>query len=130
MKEVKTLQLNKLNAQTKEKIYKRLLSGSYTTQLTIDVGRDKKDLYNIDAEFMNNDCCLSSWSLNFYTRTKKAVKGERYKTLSKCLTAFKRLAKDRRINIVSNLRVYKRVNFKYDDGVKDWYDCHIFSIEL
>ena len=130
MKTVKLLDVNKLSHQAKEKIYQKLLSGFYTAQLTIDVGKDKKDLYSIDADFMSNDCCLSSWTLNFYTRTNKAVKGERYKTLSHCLTALKKLAKNKHINIVSDLRIYKHINFKYDDGLKDWYDCHLFSIEL
>lgn len=129
-KTVRTLQLSKLSKQAKEKVYVKLLKGFYDAQVTIDIGKDKKNLYSIDAEFMNNDCCLSSWTLNFYTRTNKAVKGERYKTLGNCLTALKRLAKDRRINIVSNLRIYKRVYFRYDDGKKDFYNCHLFSIEL
>lgn len=129
-KTVNTLQLNKLNADTKEKIYKRLLSGIYTAEITIDTGKDKPNLYSVDAEFLNDDCCISSWSLNFYMRTNKAVKCERYKTLSHCLAAFKKLAQKNHIKITSNLRIYKRVNFKYSDGTKDFYNCHLFSIEL
>lgn len=129
-KTVNTLQLNKIGTDAREQIYLKLLSGIYTAAITIDIGRDKKDLYNIDAEFMNNDCCLSSWTLNFYTRTNKAVKSERYKTFGHCLAALKKLARKRHIKIISNLRIYKKVNFKYDDGTKDFYNCHLFSIEL
>lgn len=129
-KTVNTLQLNKTNADAKEKIYKRLLSGIYTAEITIDIGRDKPNLYNVDVEFLNDDCCISSWTLNFYRRTNKAVKSERYKTLGHCLTAFKKLAKKNNIKIVSNLRIYRNINFKYSDGTKDFYKCHLFSIEL
>lgn len=129
-KTVNTLQLNKLNAVAKEKIYKKLLSGIYNAEITIDTGTDKPNLYSVDAEFLNNDCCISSWTVNFYIRTNKAVKCERYKTLGHCLTAFKKLARKNHIKIASNLRVYKKVNFKYSDGTKDFYNCHLFSIKL
>lgn len=129
-KTARTLQLDKTNEDAKEKIYKRLLSGIYTAEITIDIGRDKPNLYSVDAEFLNDDCCISSWTLNFYSRTNKAVKGERYKTLRNCLTAFKKLARKNNIKITSNLRIYKKVNFKYSDGTEDFYNCHLFSIEL
>ena len=129
-KTARTLQLNKLNAEVKRKIYDMLLNGIYTAQMSIDIGIDKPNIYNVDVEFLNNDCCISSWTLNFYTRTNKAVKAERYKTLGYCLKAFKKLAKVKDIKIVSNLRIYKKINFKYDDGIKDTYNCHLFSIEL
>ena len=129
-KTVNTLQLNKLNAVSKEKIYKKLLTGVYSAEITIDIGKDKPNLYSVYAEFLNNDCCISSWSLNFYMRTNKSVKCERSKTLSHCLTAFKKLAQKNHIKITSNLRIYKKVNFKYSDGTKDFYNCHLFSIEL
>lgn len=129
-KTVNTLQLNKINADAKEQIYKRLLSGIYTAEITIDIGKDKPNLYSVDAEFLMGDCCISSWTLNFYVRTNKAVKSERYKTLGHCLTAFKKLAQKNHIKIASNLRIYTKVNFKYSDGTKDFYNCHLFSIEL
>jgi hypothetical protein len=129
-KTINTLQLNKINTTAKEQIYTKLLNGIYNAQITIDIGKDKPNLYNVDAEFLSNDCCISSWTLNFYTRTNKAVKNERYKTLGTCLRALKRLANKHKIRIVSNLRVYKKVNFKYSDGTKDFYNCHLFSIEL
>lgn len=129
-KTVNTLQLNKINAIAKEQIYTKLLNGTYEAEVTIDTGRDKPNLYSVDAEFLRNDCCISSWTLNFYVRTNKAVKSERYKTFGNCLTAFKKLAKNNNIKITSNLRIYKKVNFKYSDGTRDFYNCHLFSIEL
>lgn len=129
-KTVNTLQLNKINAVAKEKIYKKLLDGFYTAEITIDTGTNKPNLYSVDVEFLNDDCCISSWSLNFYMRTHKAVKNERYKTFGNCLAAFKKLAKQNNIKITSNLRIYRNINFKYSDGTKDFYNCHLFSIEL
>ena len=129
-KTVNTLQLNKINATAKEQIYTKLLNGIYEAEITIDTGGDKPDLYSVDVEFLNNDCCISSWTLNFYVRTSKAVKNERYKTFGNCLTEKKKLANKNNIKIKSNLRIYKKVNFKYSDGTKDFYNCHIFSIEL
>lgn len=129
-KTVNTLQLNKINATAKEQIYTKLLNGIYEAEITIDAGRDKPDLYSVDVEFLNNDCCISSWSLNFYVRTNKAVKNERYKTFGNCLTALKKLANKYNIKVKSNLRIYKKVNFKYSDGKKDFYNCHLFSIGL
>lgn len=127
---VKILQLNKLNAETREIIYKRLLSEDYISQISIDIGVNKPNIYNVDVEFSNNDCCISSWGLNFYIRTNKAVKAERYKTFGHCLKALKELAKTKNIKIVSNLRIYKKINFRYDDGPRGTYKCHLFSIEL
>lgn len=132
MNYIKTLKLNNINNNAKELIYKNLLNNKYSAQLTIDIGKqNKSDKYVIDAEFNGNDCCLSSWTLNFYVRTQKAVKQERYKTLESCLSALKRLAKKYDIDIVSNLRIYKSVKTLDFDGKKFFYNkVHIFSIEL
>lgn len=127
---VKILNTSKINKQATESIYNKLLTGQYKARLTIYIGRDKKDTYNIDVDFLGNDCCINSWSLNFYIRTNKAVKNERYKTLGYCLAALKRLANKNNIKIISNLRIYKTINFKFSDGTKDFYNCHLFSIEL
>lgn len=132
MRTVKTLNLNNINSCAKELIYKNLLNNKYSAQVTIDMGKqNKSDKYVIDAEFNGNDCCLSSWTLNFYVRTQKAVKQERYKTLDSCLIALKKLAKKHDIKIVSNLRIYKSVKTLDFDGKNFFYDkVHIFSIEL
>ena len=129
---IRTLKLNNINNNAKELIYKNLLNNKYSAQLTIDIGRqNKSDRHVIDVEFNGNDCCLSSWALNFYCRTQKAVKQERYKTFGSCLSALKRLAKNHGINIVSNLRIYKSVKTLDFDGKKFFYNrVHIFSIEL
>ncbi len=132
MNMVRILKLNNINSNAKELIYKNLLNNKYSAQLTIDIGKqNKSDRYAIDVEFNGNDCCLSSWTLNFYVRTQKAVKQERYKTLGSCLSALKRLAKKHGIEIVSNLRIYKSVKTLDFDGKKLCYErVHIFSIEL
>lgn len=132
MSMVQVLKLNNINSNAKELIYKNLLNNKYSAQLTIDIGKqNKSDRYIIDAEFNGNDCCLSSWTLNFYVRTQKAVKQERYKTLGSCLSALKRLAKKHGIEIVSNLRIYKSVKTLDFDGKNFFYErVHIFSIEL
>lgn len=132
MKAIRILKLNNINNNAKELIYTNLLNNKYSAQVTIDIGKqNKSDKYVIDTEFNGNDCCLSSWTLNFYIRTQKAVKQERYKTLDLCLNALKRLAKKHGINIVSNLRIYKSVKTLDFDGERFVYDkVHIFSIEL
>lgn len=132
MNYVKTLKLNNINNNAKELIYKNLLNNKYSAQITIDIGeQNKSDKYVIDAEFNGNDCCLSSWTLNFYVRTQKAVKQERYKTLDACLSALKRLAKKHGIKIASNLRIYKLVKTLDFDGNRCFYDnVHMFSIKL
>lgn len=119
MKLVKTLQLKKLNSNTKECIYKKLLNGDYKAEITV-MNKQGKAI-SLDIDFMNNDCCIN-WSLNFYCRTNKAVKNERYKTLGQAITALKRLFKSKLTCLPSsNLRIYNNSRL---------FGTHIFSIEF
>ena len=121
MKLVKILKANKKN----EIIYEHLLSGKYKAQLTIDKSRPDsscKDLYAVDVDFLNNDLCISSWMLNFYCRTNKAVKGTRYKSFGHAIAALKKLIKKYNIKVVSNLRIYSS-KLEIDN-------INLFNIEL
>ncbi len=120
MKSVKTLQLKKLDANAKECIYKKLLKGDYKAEITVLNKQGKP--FSLDIDFMNNDCCINSWSLNFYCRTNKAVKNERYKTLGQAITALKRLFKSNLTCLpCSNLRIYNDSRL---------FGTHIFSIDF
>lgn len=122
MKLVKTLQLNKLSSDTKEKIYKNLLTGKYRAELSFM--NKQGNVHSIDVDFDNNDLCINSWSLNFYCRTPKAVKGERYKTLGGAIRALKKLSKTvLSLQPTSDLRIY-------NTDVIGWKHIHLFSIEL
>lgn len=130
MSYIKTLKLNKIKKYAKECIYKKLLDGTYTAKITI-YDKQSNRWYIIDVEFKDNDCCLSSWTLNFYTRTQKAVKHERYKTLGICLSQLKKLSNKLKINITSSLRIYRKINYLKFDGIGyESFNQNIFSIEL
>lgn len=123
MKFVKTLQLKRLNTNAKECIYKKLLTGNYKAEITV---LDKQgEPFRLDIDFIHNDCCINSWGLkglNFYYRTAKAVKGERYKTLGQAVSALKRLFKSKLSYLpTSNLRIYNKSVL---------FGTHIFSIEF
>ena len=121
MKSVKRLELKRLSNKVKENIYNKLIKGDYKTELTFYNKEGKAS--DIEILFYNNDLCISSWSLNFYQRTSKAVKFERYKTFGQALTQLKRMLKRYPVQY-SNLHVYNRGS--YIRGNRK----HLFDIEL
>lgn len=130
MSYIKTLKINKIKKYAKECIYKKLLDGIYSGQITI-YDKQSNKWHIIDVEFKNNDCCLSSFALNFYIRTPQAVKSKRYKTLGICLSQLKKLSNKLKINIVSSLRIYKRIKYlKFDGAGYTSFNQNIFNIEL
>ena len=92
----KRFELNKLNASTKEKLYQKLLNGILfaDTDMMDLSGNNRDDLTDIDVRFCQNDLCLNSYYYNFYRRTNKAVKSERYKTFGQAIKQLKKLSKD------------------------------------
>lgn len=127
---IKTLKLNKIKKYAKECIYKKLLDGTYSAQITM-YDKQSNKWHIVDVEFKDNDCCLSSWALNFYIRTQKAVSGERYKTLGICLSQLKKLSNKLKINIVSSLRIYKKIKYiEFDGSGYTSFNQNIFNIEL
>lgn len=95
-----TLNLKTLSKEVKEKIYQKLLKGTYEASIMLD----GKHLAQI--KFKNNDLCLSSWNLNFYVRTPKAVKSERYKTLDYAVAELYKMIKRETYYIGSNICIY------------------------
>lgn len=95
-----TLNLKKLSKEVKEKIYQKLLNGTYRASMRLD-GK-----YKASIDFENNDLCLNSWQLNFYKRTPKAVKYERYKTLDYAIAEVYKMITRRTHYIGSNICIY------------------------
>lgn len=104
---VKGFELNKLKAKTKEKLYCKLLQGRLFVEVDMMEYSNYKGnkLTDIDAKFYNNDLCLSSFNYNFYARTPKAVKFERYKTFGCAIKELKELAYSLGYKI-NQLRIY------------------------
>ena len=119
---VNILKLNKLTNTAKEGIYNKLLKGDYVAEVTFCNYAYTKDI-DVDVLFYDNDCCVSSWGLNFYRRTPKAVKRERYNTFGQCITALKGLLREYPC-AKGNLRIYSKGS--YVRGTRK----HLFNIEL
>jgi hypothetical protein len=124
MSNVKILRLNELDKQVKENIYNKLIEGDYTAE--IDLIRHQRKYSGCDVIFAGDnhhesDLCVSHFGYNFYFRTNRAVKGDRYKTFGNAISSLKRLIKNRcRCDIstcYSNLRIYYK-------------GTNIFNIEL
>lgn len=90
----KGFELNRLKVNTKEKLYCKLLKGRLFAEVDmIGYGYHKGDkLTDVDVKFYNADLCLSSFWDNFYRRTNKAIKSERYKTFGCAIRELKKLA--------------------------------------
>lgn len=121
---VKILQLNKLTAQQKENLYKRLLSNS-NWHAEIDIFLDGAYYCSPDVVFYDNDLCVSHFGKNFYYRTQKAVNKKRYKNLGDAITQLKRLIKNHYTCKVSysNLKIYYRNKISSDYK-------NVFNIQL
>lgn len=124
MSNVKILQLNKLDKQTKENIYNKLINGDYKAEidlLTHDRCYKGCDVIFTRDNHHESDLCVSHFGYNFYFRTTRAIKGTRYKTFGRAIAALRKLIRDR-LDIPtwnSSLRIYDCIT-----------DVHIFSIEL
>jgi len=126
-KQVKILKLNKLSNDVKEKIYNKLIKGEYTA--TIDIFTEHKKYYDVDVYFAGDnhhesDLCISHFGYNFYARTPQAVKGKRYKTFGRCISALNKLINSYFGNVqsISNLRIY--------NTNPSWYGKNIFNVEV
>ena len=88
---IKGFELNKLNSKTKEKLYNKLISKKWNNPYEVEIDlipiqKDIPKLNQIDLEFKDNDLCVSSFYHNFYFRTDKAIRRERYKTFGNAIT--------------------------------------------
>lgn len=115
---VKGFELNKLSKQSKEKLYCKLLDNKLKAQTYIYYN-DKK--YRFDIDFANNDLCLNSWTYNYYIRTPKAVKSERYNSFDKAMNALKKVVNKKGITF-NQLFIYKENKYHFTD--------HIYTINL
>lgn len=104
---VKGFEFNRLKTETKEKLYNKLLKGKLIAEVDM-IELNHKYEYNldrVDVVFTNFDLCLSSFYHNFYRRTLKATKSERYKTFGRVIKELKKLAYDMGYEI-NQLRIY------------------------
>lgn len=105
---VNIIQLEKLNKKQKELLLNELYNGDL--KIEIDIFTSNKNYTGVDITFMDYnkpDLCVNHFGYNFYFRTNKAIKCEKYKTLGQAIGALKRLFKKHNINQTSNLRFYK-----------------------
>lgn len=98
----KSFNIKKLSKATKEKLYNKLLNCKLYMKI---VAYKRDDIINADVLFSRNDLCVSSFYHNFFFRTKKACKGERYKTFGRAMFNLKRILKDYDMYI-QNVQVY------------------------
>lgn len=116
---VKNFEFNRLKTEIKEKLYCKLLKGRLFTEVDM-IGYDYHEgdkLTGVDVKFYNDDLCLSSFYYNFYRRTDKAVKSERYKTFGQAIKALKLLSRGMGYKI-NQLKIY---NLSY---------THIYTINI
>ena len=118
---VKEFELNKLKSKTKEKLYSKLVSAKWNIPYKVEIDlipiqKDIPKLNQIDLIFKDNDLCVSSFYYNFYFRTDKAIKKERYKTFGNAIATLKNLC-NKYGYTVNQLRIYK-------------YDKHIYTINV
>lgn len=99
-KVLRILNLKTLSKDIKEKIYQKLLNGKYEATIMLD-GK-----HEAQVKIKNNDLCLSSWNLNFYIRTPKAVKSERYKSLDYAISNLYKMIKRETNYTYSNICIY------------------------
>lgn len=104
----KSFNIKKLKASTKEKLYNKLLN----CKLYMKVVLYKVDrVINADVLFRQNDLCVSSLYHNFFFRTKKACKKERYKTFAQAMFNLKRMIKEYNMYI-QNVQIYNKYDTK------------------
>lgn len=118
---VKVFELSKLKSKTKEKLYSKLILNKWNNPYKVEIDlipiqKDRSKLNQIDLVFKGNDLCVFSIYYNFYSRTNKAVKRERYKTFGNAITALKKLC-NKYDYTVNKLRIYK-------------YNKHIYTINV
>lgn len=104
---VKGFEFNKLKTETKEKLYRKLLEGKLFIEVDM-IGYNYNEgnkLTDVDVKIYNEDLCLSSFYYNFYRRTDRAVKSERYKTFGQAVKALKQLSRSMGYKI-NQLRIY------------------------
>lgn len=118
---VKEFELNKLKSKTKEKLYSKLLSAKWNIPYKVEIDlipiqKDIPKLNQIGLLFEGNNLCVYSFYYNFYLKTGKAIKRERYKTFGNAISALKKLC-DKYGYTVNQLRIYKN-------------DKHIYTINV
>ena len=116
---VKNFELNKLSNQNKENLYNKLLNGKLTAQSVCVYYENRHYLFDVD--FMHNDLCLNSWTYNYYIRTPKAIKSERYNSFNQAINALKKVVNKEGITF-NQLFVYK--------AGKDYSMKHLYTIDL
>lgn len=115
---VNGLDIDKIkNKKGLEKLYDNLINYNNDLRCQTALFFDNK-AYNVDIDFTRNDCCVNSWTYNFYFRTNKAILGERYKTFRHMIKALKSLCKKHNTEI-NQLRFYKGL-----------YNTHIFTLNI
>lgn len=102
----KSFNIKKLSKTTKEKLYNKLLNCKLYMKIT---AYKRDDIINADVLFRHNDLCVSSFYHNFFFRTEKACKKERYKTFGQAMFNLKRILKEHNMYI-QNVQIYD----KYD----------------
>lgn len=119
MKYIKVLKLSKLNALQKRRLYDALRTKYSVLQCEIIIRRNGNDEWKSrpDVLFKGNDLCVSNFAHNYYFRTNRAIKHEKYATLGHAIGALKKLIRSHGWVISSNLYVYKNGQ-------------HLFSIDM
>lgn len=83
----KSFNIKRLSKTTKEKLYNKLLNRKLYMEIT---AYERDNIINADVLFWDNDLCVSNFYHNFFFRTEKACKGERYKTFGQAMFNLKK----------------------------------------
>lgn len=104
----KSFNIKKLSKITKEKLYNKLLNCKLYMRITV---YKRDNIINADVLFRHNDLCVLSFYHNFFFRTEKACKKERYKTFGEAIFNLKRILKEYNMYI-QNVQIYDKNNKK------------------
>lgn len=117
MRTVNTVDYKKLSSSQKERLLKSLYE-KYQLEITLEreAVKSNPDIQLTDFAGVP-DCCISNFHHNYYFRTKKGMKAEKYSTLGGLIREIKKLIKTFNYNICSNIRIY-------------YHKQHIFSLEI
>ena len=118
---VREFKFNKLKSKTKEKLYSKLVSAKWNIPYKVEIDlipiqKDIPKLNQIGLLFEDNNLYIFSLYYNFYLKTDKAIKRERYKTFGNAISALKKLC-NKYGYTVNQLRIYKNNKHIYTINV-------------
>lgn len=115
MRTVRVVDIKNMSRTQKERFLNKLYGDTYQLEITLERDSVKS---NPSIELTDRagipDCCISNFYHNYYFRTKKGVKGERYNTLGALIREIKKEINRNGFRIKSNIRVFYHREHVFD----------------